>query len=46
MLDLSQARMETQSSEDPTPRSQEDVSLRKMNSKRLVKDLKAMSKFQ
>jgi hypothetical protein len=45
-LDSSQVRMETLSSEDPTPRFQEDVLSRKMTSKRAMKDLRAPSKFQ
>lgn len=45
MLVLSQARTETPSSEDPTPRSLEDALSRKMISKLLRIDSRAQSKF-
>lgn len=45
MLVLSQAKTETPSSEDPTPRSPEDALSRKMTSKSQMIDSRALSKF-
>lgn len=42
---LFQERMATQSWEEPTLRSQEDVSKRKTNSSSLIRDSKALGKY-